>query len=162
MWPMLAGVGPILGEGMLGSFVAPSWSCEWSYRNGAAFLGEDAWTQVSAPYRLARPNSPVAVLTSELTMSSGELTLLTFIGRPNTRIFGDPTYGIPTSNSDTVLEDGAMLLLTTSLGADRGGQTYDGPINPDTLIPVDWARLGAEDDPVLGAAQEWLRSQFTP
>src|ERR1700760_4967665 len=34
MWPMLAGIGPILGDGSVGSFVAADGNITWFYQNG--------------------------------------------------------------------------------------------------------------------------------
>ena len=156
MGPMLAGVGPLVGDGPLGAFVAPDWRAVWSYRAGQALVGQHLLAQVEEPYELRRPAPPVAVLTSRLTRSSGELTLLAFKGRPRTRTFGEATAGTPTSNDSRVLQDGAMLFVTTARGADATGRTYDDPIVPDQPVSVDWTRLGRRGDPVLHAAREWL------
>ncbi len=155
MWPMLAGVGPLAGEGLLGAFVSPDRIEHWGYRVGHSFMGQQVMAKVDEPHVLRRP-PPVAVLTSRLTASSGELVLLAFRGRPNTRSFGEPTAGVPTSNEDVMLRDGAGLLLTAALGADRTGRTYDGPVVPDQLVAVDWTRLGRPGDVVLEAALDWL------
>lgn len=156
MWPMLAGVGPLLGEGKLGVFTYPDREAVWTYRAGRALLGELLLAQVDDPYELRRPGPPVAVLTSRLTSSSGELTLLAFRGRPRTRSFGEPTSGVPTANAERELSDGAMIYLTVAYGTDRVGRTYSGPVVPDQPLPVDWTRFGRRDDPVLHAALEWL------
>ncbi len=159
MWPMLAGVGPILGEGTCGYFVAPSEKTSIQYRRGQAF-GEqpEEYAKVNQPYELTYPQPPVAVLTSQLTSSSGEFVALAFRQRPQTRSFGEPTSGIPTGNEPKELSDGAWILLTTCLGADRTGQTYASSLIPDQEINIDWTRLGTVDDPVLQAAVQWLRA----
>lgn len=162
MWPMLAGVGPLLGEGELGAFAYSGRKDPWSYRAGRALLLERVLAQVDEPYELARPSPPVAVLASRLTGSSGELTLLAFRGRPHTRTFGEPTAGIPTCNDNEELPDGAVLYLTVALGADRTGRTYDGPVAPDEPVAADWTLLGSDADPVLRAAVAWLRRQDLP
>jgi C-terminal processing protease CtpA/Prc len=88
MWPMLAGVGPIVGAGELGSFVFPAERAPWTYQAGQALIGSHVLAQVDQPYNLRRQLPPVAVLTSPLTTSSGELTALAFAGRPGARSFG--------------------------------------------------------------------------
>ena len=159
MWPMLAGAGPLLGEGHIGAFVSTTENTPWIYRAGQLLLGQYVLAQVDQPYELQRPGPPVAVLISRLTASSGELTLLAFRARPQTRSFGEPTAGVPTANGAEELRDGAMVCLTIALGADRTGQSYDGPIPPDQPISSDWMRFGSQDDPVLQAAVGWLRQQ---
>jgi carboxyl-terminal processing protease len=160
MWPMLAAVGPILGEGELGAFVFPESREPWAYRAGQALLGQHVLAQVDEPYDLKLPLPLVAVLLSRLTASSGELTALAFAGRPGARSFGEPTKGIPTVNDSTDLPNGAMLCLTIALGADRTGQTYDGPIAPDQLVSAEWTQYGRAGDPVLQAAVAWLRGEL--
>ena len=40
MWPMIAGLGPVLGEGLLGFFIAPTGrTTSWEYRGGASYSG---------------------------------------------------------------------------------------------------------------------------
>ncbi|MDQ3856296.1 MAG: PDZ domain-containing protein, partial [Chloroflexota bacterium] len=49
MWPMLAGVGPLVGEGVLGAFVFSDQVAQWSYRAGQAFLEEHILARVDDP-----------------------------------------------------------------------------------------------------------------
>jgi hypothetical protein len=67
--------------------------------------------------------------------------------------------GLPTSNQSFPLVDGAVLVVTVSREADRTGRVYDGRIEPDEKVAIDWTRVGTDDDPVLHAAAAWLRSQ---
>jgi carboxyl-terminal processing protease len=158
VWPMLAGVGPVLGEGEVNSSVsAEGEKIATVYRNGQALYGSWVTAQVDEPYRLKRPAPPVAVLTSQLTRSSGEHVVLAFRGRPRTRSFGEPSAGDPTANAGKVFSDGAALFLTVAFGTDRTGRSYDGPLEPDHPLKIDWMLLGTGQDPVLQAALKWLR-----
>lgn len=76
----------------------------------------------------------MAVLQGRRTFSSGEATLLSFIGRANTRRFGEASGGLSTANRVYPLPDGAALVLTTSVMADRTGRAYGGPVEPDQQI----------------------------
>ncbi|MGH2479614.1 MAG: S41 family peptidase, partial [Ktedonobacteraceae bacterium] len=126
MWPMVAGVGPILGEGAWVAFEAPWEKRVAFYRGGQAGIEPDeVLSEVDQPTHLKRPEPPVAVLTSRLTASSGEFTALAFWGLPRVRTFGEPTAGLPTANRRIELSDGAMIALTVSLGADRTGRVYE-------------------------------------
>ena len=128
------------------------------YRGGKASMEPEGEfdEEVEEPYELKRPWPPVAVLTGPLTGSAGEFVALAFRGRPRTRSFGEPTFGLPTGNDTKRLRDGALIALTTYLGADRTRKTYHSPLLPDHPVTIDWTELGTADDPVLQAAIEWL------
>lgn len=164
--PMGAGVGPILGEGLAGRFVDATGRVLqiWSYRAGQAVWDvpatgqEDVGATVAGPaYRLHQPLPPVAILTSRQTASAGEAVVVAFRGRPKTRSFGASTYGIPSATDGKRLRDGATIVFTIALDADRTGRVYDQPIPPNQSVMDDWAVLGTEHDPVLQAARIWLR-----
>lgn len=95
MWPLLAAVGPVLGNGKAGEFVYPDGRRDdWHYSDGKAM--DDGHILAEGPvYHLKQTMSPVAVLTSRFTASSGEAIAVAFRGRPNTRSFGEPTLGLP-------------------------------------------------------------------
>jgi carboxyl-terminal processing protease len=159
-WPMLAGIGPVLGEGELGAWIFRGGvRATWSYRGGQARNGGPVVAAVATPYRLENPNVPVAVLIGSKTASAGEFIAIAFKGRPSTRFFGQPTAGVSTGNTGIRLADGASLFLTVALGADRTGRIYDGAVIPDTLVPFEFTEIGTGKDPVIGAAVEWLRTQ---
>jgi carboxyl-terminal processing protease len=160
MWPMLAGVGPILGEGVVGSFVESDGTKQaWGYFNGQAQLAGSTITGAESPYHLKHPLPPVAVLTGPVTASSGEAIVVAFRGRPQTRSFGEPTDGVPTANEGYRLSDGAFLILTVAVDADRTGQTYDSAITPDQPVPVDLSQIGTPADRGVQAATTWLHTQ---
>ncbi|MCC7465114.1 MAG: hypothetical protein IT261_02535 [Saprospiraceae bacterium] len=157
-WPMLAGIGPVLGEGKCGYFMelGGKTSGAWFYKKGKSGIGKKRITKVSRkPYQLFQKNAPVAVLTGKNTASSGEVVTVAFRGRPNTRSFGAPTAGLSTGNQNFRLKDGAQLFLTTTVYADRTRETYGAKIKPDVELPEGTA--GAAD-PVIQAAKDWLNS----
>lgn len=158
MWPMLAGIGPLLGEGQVGAFVTPDGEqTTWFYTGGRAGYGSSVQTEVESAlvYPPLDPLPPVAVLTGRMTASSGEAIVVAFRGRTNTRSFGLETAGLTTANEEFSLSDGAWMLLTVSRFADRTGKVYSGPIVPDEVVnpPETWP------DPVMEAASGWLLSQ---
>jgi carboxyl-terminal processing protease len=171
MWPMIAGLGPLLGDGVIGFFLYPNdVRIEWSYTNGAAIEGnregvldlpgalEPNVAKISGEsYRLFEVNPAVAVLTGPRTASSGEAVTVAFQGRPRTRSFGASTCGVSTGNDVFSLSDGAAMFLTTCVMADRLGRPYGGAIPPDQEI------AGASEqsnfqDPVVQAALAWLHT----
>jgi carboxyl-terminal processing protease len=136
MWPMLAGIGPLLATDRPGSFVMADGSeIPWYYAAGESSTepGQPI-VRVGNPHTLSRPAPPVAVLTGPSTVSSGEAIAVAFRGRPDTRTFGEPTYGVPTANYSYVMPDGAILALTVARFADRTGTAYDSPLPPDELV----------------------------
>ena len=159
LWPMLAGIGPLAGAGEVGAFASAHGSADWSYdaELGAAKSGSYELARVSEPHPL-RDDLPVAVLTGPLTAGAGEAIVVAFAGRARTRRFGEGTRGLPTSNTQIPLADGALLVLTVTVHADRTGTRYDDVIPPDEAVATDWTRFGTADDPVVAAACRWLAS----
>lgn len=132
MWPMIAGVGPVLGDGLAGHFIAPgNLPVPWGYRPGASWLENTSLQQVSSPYRLRRERPRVAVLTDGAVASSGEAVAIAFKRRPDTRSFGTPTCGLSTANQAFPMDDGATLSLSVSVMADRERTLYGESVVPD-------------------------------
>lgn len=157
MYPMLAGLGPLTGPGELGYFVTGHREEPFGYRAGEAYSRKPGrGVRVPQPYTLRQPASPVAVLIGPRTASSGEITAQAFLGRPATRVFGQPSAGLTTANRLFSLPDGAELNLATSAEADRTHRQHVGPLVPDEAVP---ASAPAGPDATLQAARDWLRQQ---
>lgn len=159
MWPMIAGVGPILGQGTVGFFVDPDSIVKaWVYEDGEARIDGDAVNAASPPYELLSTAPRVAVLTDSLTASSGEAVAVAFRARDGARSFGAATWGVSTANAPFLLDDGAVIFLTVSTMADRSGAIYGGKLLPDEVLAGE--KTGdPETDPVLQAAADWLSAQ---
>jgi C-terminal processing protease CtpA/Prc len=154
MRPMFQAIRAIVGEPPFGSFVDSSGArTAWAYPTA----GDGSEPGTATP--LSHPHGPIAVLTSRLTAGAAEAIVVSFRGRSETRSFGEPTWGTPTSSYFYSLADGALLQLTSAFDADRMGVEYRSRIAPDEVMPVDWARLGTPDDPMIVAAGTWLRAQ---
>ena len=128
LWPMLAGVGPVLGDGDAGASVYPDGRrvTLW-YRDGRAGFGDYVQLRVAgAPYRLDEPYPPTAVIVGPSTASSGEVIAAAFRGRKHASIFGAATRGLSTGNRTFPLSDGAALVLTVAATSDRTGRVYNG------------------------------------
>jgi len=97
MWPMLAGIGPLLEGDTLGYFIYPGNSeIIWKYENGKSVQGNIVKVKIANPYHLIAPHPIIAVLTDSLTASSGEAVAIAFKGRNSTKSFGMRTAGVPT------------------------------------------------------------------
>ncbi len=158
LWPMLAGLGPLLGDGEVGAAVHPDGTREpIAYRDGKVSL--DGYVQLRvrrAPYEIARPSAPLAVLVDGRTASSGEIIALFLNARERSRSFGSPTRGVATATRTFPLADGAALILTVAATSDRHGRTADGPIAPDVAVEPARSSSAAATDPALRAALDWL------
>ena len=98
MEPMLAGLGPIFTGELLGSLVDVNGAGEsWYYRNNTYYWEAEAIVSPKNPATLP-DGLPIAVLFGPITGSSGEAVLISFIGNPKTRTFGQPSWGLTTGN----------------------------------------------------------------
>ncbi len=161
MWPMLAGVGPLLGESDdLGEFFNTNGHSVWIYRNGVAAESDEGKLNTypavkGPPYKLANvPN--VAVLIDHSTGSSGEAVAIAFRGRSHTRFFGEHTAGVSTVNEMFALSDGAVMWLTIGTQADRSGKQYTDGLAPDEFAESGDKQLAPAQDPPVQAALRWL------
>lgn len=162
IWSYIAGVGPILGEGDLGGFEYLDGRREpWSYLNGEVFWNNEYRyeSQVDGSIYTPKRVTSVALLTSPATQAAAELMLVAFQGRPDIRTFGEPTRGLPTLHTHTVLSDGSVLYVSGANSFDRNGTVYSGSIAPDVFVETHWSKFGTEQDPVILAAMDWLQSQ---
>ena len=133
MWPMIAGLGPIFGEGIIGWIIYNDREYEREYRAGAALSLDEPFARVAVPYTLIRPSPKVAVLTADTTNSAGEAITVFFKNRPDTRSFGAPTCGHHHILEDFRMSNGATLTLKIAHNADRLKRTYAGRVVPDEL-----------------------------
>jgi C-terminal processing protease CtpA/Prc len=162
MWPMLAGIGPLVGDSIVGSFGIGPNAARWYYKDGASGIltvgGKvDTASRITRPsYTLRNPNAPVAILADEGTGSSGEAIVVAFRGRPNSRSFGSATAGFMTTNRGSMLPDGANMVVTTGYYADRTGFVYERPIQPDVVVRGGMVGWPFATDRVSRAAARWL------
>ena len=160
LWPMLSGLGPLLGDGEVGAAVKPDGERErfW-YDSGRVGLGDYVQLRVRGePYRLRRANAPVAVLTDDDTASAAEILAAAFAARPRTRSFGEATRGATTGTRTFQLSDGAALILAVASTSDRNGRIYPGPIPPDEIVSAAERGLALAAQPTVRAARAWLGS----
>lgn len=157
-WPMLTGIGPLLGDGVCGYFVSGDQRVPIVYHDGSAFEGRHVICRVSRNgYHTQRAKKSIVVLTGHRTVSAGEIVALAFKGRSETCLIGQPTAGYTTANATHILSDRSMLVLTICQEADHTGRICEGSIQPDKLITA--APAGAGGDPAKEAAVSWLMSR---
>jgi carboxyl-terminal processing protease len=157
-WPMLGGIGPLLGARVIGFFSAPQQKrSTWIYEDDKAY-GTGAWFEAISAARGGKVTidgvPPVAVLIGRHTFSAGEIVAIAFKGRPNTRFFGENTGGATTAVHLFPLSDGALLGLAVANDEDRNGNLYPDSVHPDEYIESNVE--GQSDDPVVARAASWL------
>ena len=156
-WPMLAGIGPLLGDGIYGYFVSGGTKIPITYRDGSAFQGRHVLCRVSnSGYRTQSERKSIVVLTSRKTVSAGEIVALAFKGRAQVCLIGEPTAGLTTANATYFLSDRSLLVLTVCQEADHMGRICEGSIQPDKLVVAGAPSIG---DPAREAALNWLQAQ---
>jgi C-terminal processing protease CtpA/Prc len=156
MWPALAGLGPLLGEGTVLQLANPdSTTRDIVYRNGHIELAGTPVLRVERPAPVSSER-PVAVLFGPRTGGSGEAVVIAFQGRPQTHSFGQPSAELATSNDTFPLSDGAVLNLTTNRIADRIGTVHKQQLRPDTSVPT---QATGHQDPAINAARSWIASE---
>lgn len=156
MNPMMAGIAPLVGNGIVGSTVTFKNEnlFDWEIK-GANFIygGYQAVTLPDKPKFKKDPK--IAVLTSRWTVSSGELVTASLKGRPNTKFFGETTGGYTTNDGWEVINDEVILVISTGIYADRNGKFYDINIPVDIEIPFEITKDTEKDNCII-AAKKWL------
>lgn len=144
MGPMATAVSSLLPDGELVYYHYRSYDIPVTLKNGVV---SNAGTGGKSLYPEEKLNVPVAILTDDMTASSGEALTLCFRGLENTRTFGAPTAGYTSVNMLYNMYDGAQMYLTVAFDKARTGEIFkETSIEPDV----------ATDSP-LEAALEWLR-----
>lgn len=145
MGPMATAVSSLLPDGELMYYHYRSYDVPVTLKDGVI---SNAGTGGKSLYPDEKLKVPVAILTDDMTASSGEALTLCFRGLENVKTFGAPTAGYTSVNMLYSLYDGAQLYLTVAFDKARTGEIFkETSIEPDV----------ATDSP-LEAALEWLRS----
>ena len=165
MWPMLAGIGPLLGDSIVGYFGATPEAQAWYYRRGTSGIRSAGGavkteSQITVePVELRSAAPPLAVLLDGGTGSSGEALAVAFRGRPNARSFGSPTAGFATMNRGSRLPDGANMVVTTGYYADRHRAPIAERVEPDEPVAGGVQGWPFPTDRVAEVAIRWLSGQ---
>lgn len=166
VWPMLAGIGPLLGDSVAAVHALPEGPTALLYRDGVSLQRETSgaeWigTRVSVPPVVLRDRlAPVAVLVDSMTGSSGEAIALAFRGRPGARSFGTVTGGYATVNRNVRLADGVEMLVTVGVMGDPHGRPAEGGrLTPDEVVASPRQYLPRPSDPASARAAAWVLAQ---
>ncbi len=131
-YAMLAGLGPLIGEGI------KAYSVDYSGKRSDYFYMKR--THVADPYEhIELADSAysfddqrlISVLIGPETASAGEVLVLAFKDNDEVCTIGEPTYGVTTGLTPCYLSDSACIYITSSVDYDRHGNAYGGKIQPD-------------------------------
>lgn len=161
VWPMLAGIGPLLGDSLGFAMQTDRGRSVAMYRDGLAFEREAGgadrpYTRATVPVAAPRAAGvPVAVLIDSVTASSAEAVALAFRGRPDVRLFGTASSGLATVNRTVTLADSTRMLVTVGEMLDAVGRPAGARVTPDEVVPMPRQYLPRPSDAVARRAAAW-------
>jgi carboxyl-terminal processing protease len=159
LWPMLAGLSPLINSNIAGNAIYPNGNnWQWWAKDGKAGVGKNLHHQIESVNNQFIKKRPIAILISKQTASSGEASIISFIGQDNICLIGEQTRGLTTVNQPFKLANGAKLMLTTAYFGDRNQKIYPDGIEPDIIITNGTENEG-HIDIQLKTAIEWLKKQ---
>ncbi len=157
MYPMIAGIGNLIGDGPAGHFT--NWdgkvTVSWFIENGEVYLDQRKMTDIKRKCP-CKKLPKIAVLISQVTGSAGESTAIALKKRANTRFFGEDTYGFVTANTVHQIDANSMLLVAECFTADRDNYMYKTVVSPDTVIVEGDNFQDLNKDVKIIAALKWL------
>ena len=159
MYPMIAGVSALLGNGKFIGSANSDNAIEnmCLLENGKFYNIQGGIAAVKNSCNKVSDKTPVVVLTSNLTGSAGECAAVAFKGRLHTIFIGEPTAGFTSENDGHwIIEGKAGIVIAESMLADRNGKIYATNIQPDELV---WGGDNFDDylkDKKIEKAIEWL------
>ena len=159
---MAGGLAMLLGDGYIGGGIDANnlTTYEFTIQSGNLWIGNFQATNVQHDCRSLTSKIPVAILIGPNTRSSGSILALTFRGRKNTILIGEPTAeGYTTGNDYFAYMNGTMALnLATSFSTDRSRNVFQSTVNPDTTIFVEDDFEHPEKDEKVLKAVAWLKT----
>lgn len=159
MHPMMAGIAPLVGNGIVGSLVNIKNEKLFDWEIASSNFIYDGYQAITLPAIPKFKKQPkIAVLTSRWTVSSGELVATTLKGRPNTRFFGEATGGYTTNNGWDILNNEVILVISTGTYCDRNGKAYEVNIPVDIEIPFEVVK-DIDKDKCVTEAINWLNQK---
>ena len=156
LWPMLAGLSPLINSKIAGNAIYPNGNdWQWWAKDGKAGVGKNIHHKIKGVNNQFIKKKPIAILISKQTASSGEASVISFIGQDNICLIGEQTRGLTTVNQPFKLANGATLMLTTAYFGDRNLNIYPNGIEPNIEINNS-NENETTNDIQLEMAIEWL------
>lgn len=156
--PLLAGVAPILDEGLIATTVDNAGKIQDMYtvHNANLYINQVRVGKF-APHNTDLRNAKVAVLTSRYTSGAAEVLAIALRGKKHTRIFGETTAGNVFGLTTIRVSRDVGMQLSKTLFVNKKGIEYRHPLDPDKQIP--FIRTDSKSDDAIKEAMHWLRSE---
>lgn len=161
MFPMIAGVANVLGDGLFSTGMDGSGKTmgQSTIENGAL-----SWYD-SIPLKTAHScgdltKLPVALIIGPVTGSAGEMMAIAFTGRPTIKLIGENTGGFVTANDGRYLpgkDNGIVIAMEYT--RDRNGKAYYDDVVPDIKVVGGDNFFEHDKDKKIQAAVKWLKQQ---
>ena len=139
MQPMLTGLYPFFGDTVIATVTIRNvGKHQYQFQNG--YLSEIFLDKPLLYFQSYKKGNhfpdrrKVAVLIDNKVASSGEITAIALIERPNTKFFGMQTAGIPTAVRIWTLSDGAFLGVVVGAFLDKEGKGYHSALKPSVYV----------------------------
>jgi C-terminal processing protease CtpA/Prc len=149
----MAGLGPLLGEGLITSVVDQNERVEkmFEIHNGRFYEEQHLAVHFVCPPDLGKSN--IAILIDETTAHAGEVLALAFRGRKFTKLFGSPTHGNVGIVKEINLGNDLVLSVTSRYYQDRRGNIYKDTVFPHIKV---LQPENVSEDAFIAAAMQWL------
>lgn len=162
--PMISGVSPIFGDGIVGYGVDKDKNISSTNEIKNGILIDDNGQPLAAVKQSCQFESPIkiAVLIGPSTASSAEILAVFLKQLSNTRLFGSPTGGFCNATEGFLFKNNqGYLLLTVNKIADAHRKVYEDMfVTPDVLIDNRNDNFtDLRSDPTFKAAYHWLQEQ---
>lgn len=159
MYPMIAGLSELIGEGRVGGFITPNHQPDgdWIIKEGTFYVDSIKVSTIKYEGYPIKKNLPIAVLISGNTASSGEMTAITFIGRAKSTLIGEPSAGYTTTNLGFELNKYSGLNLAVDYASDRNKKIYPKNIEPNIMVSNGDNFEVLSQDEKIKKAISWLK-----
>ncbi len=149
-YPMIAGLGPLLGEGILAYEVNRDGKIENEYSYAKLNKKSIMTKQIALIDSVVTFNEKpsIVVLIGNETGSAGELLTLCFLDNPNTILVGTPTNGVPTGIAGFFMPDSTMICVTSSVFKNRNMKGNGKPVQPYIYE--------SDNTKILSRAYKWI------
>lgn len=149
-WPMLSGLTPIIGDGLMGYNYISNKYIPYSIKKGSMNYSKLKTTN----YTTKKPFKKIAVMLNDHTGSSGEMVAIAILGFEMTKSFGQASGGYATVNSSKEFKDGTQLYLATGQSADKNKKIYYPSIQPNFPLSK---KISEEE--TMQKVKDWLLQQ---
>ncbi len=156
LWPMLAGLSALINSKHAGTAIfpdGPRW--QWWAHGGEAGTRGKNFKNVNHSIKRISPvdfdnELPIAILISGLTGSSGEASVISFLGNKNTCLIGQRSRAQATINQPFKLDDTTRFFIARGYFGNNKGDIYQAGISPNISVHKD------NDSNILKIARSWL------